>query len=76
MLSTPRWTGLGRAGTGDAGARVEGVAGLLEGTLDEATQREDEQDDDRGDGGDEQAVLDGRGAGVVALLGDEVLADR
>src|SRR5689334_18332453 len=57
---------------GTRGARVAGdvVTGLLEDVLDDAAQGEDDDDDERGDGRDQQAVLDGRSTVFVALVGE------
>ena len=44
------------------------VAGVGEDVVDQAAEREHDDDDQGGDGGDEQRVLDGRGA-LVVLLG-------
>src|SRR3712207_8076779 len=49
-------------------------AGVGEDLLDDAAQEEDDRDDQRSDRRDEQAVLDGGGAGLVLARGDE--ADR
>src|SRR3954447_6401460 len=47
---------------------ADAVAGLLEDALDDAAECEDDDDDQRGDAGDEEAVLD-RGRAALVHLG-------
>src|SRR4051794_21806321 len=55
------------AAAGTAGG-ADAVAGLLEDALDDAAEGEDDDDDQRGDAGDEEAVLD-RGRAALVHLG-------
>jgi hypothetical protein len=61
------------AGAG-AGAGADLVAGVLEDVAEHAPEGEHDDDDQRGDAGDQQAVLHGRGAAVVHL-GDPGVQD-
>src|SRR3954453_22412034 len=58
-------SGVAVLGAGDAAA--DGTAGLAEGALDESAPAEHHADDDGGDGGDHQAVLDRGGATILGL---------
>src|SRR4051812_30657401 len=49
------------------GARRDLAAGVGEDALEAATEGEDHNDDQRGDAGDQEAVLDGGGAALVHL---------
>src|SRR6476660_5109139 len=56
------------AGAGREGrVRLDRVAGAGEGALHDRAEGHDRDDDDGGDAGDEQAVLDGRGAALLHL---------
>src|SRR6476659_9644688 len=55
------------AGGAAGGALADALAGVAEDVLDDAAEGEDDDDDQGRDAGDEQAVLDGRGAPLVHL---------
>ena len=64
-VSQTRWVSRSSAGRCRS-RRLDGAAGVVEGALDDAAEHEHDGDDQRGDAGDQQAVLHGGGAVLVA----------
>src|SRR3954451_1462047 len=67
LRQSPRSCGTKSAAALRRGARGDLGAGVGEDALEAATEGEDDDDDQRGDAGDQQAVLDGGGAALVHL---------